>query len=121
MAYPGSASAEVELSDTKSWRSMPQETSGNAPAALSSPLRTETIASAGNQADILSSLPPPPPFDLRVTNLTVGVPPPSHYLPLPIPIPIPAFLRKKTPDDTRPKAILTDVSAECHAGEMLAM
>lgn len=80
------------------------------------------IQSQSANNDILSSLPPPPPFDLRVLHLSVGVPPPSHYLPLPIPIPIPALLQKRTPhDDTRSKAILTDVSAECHAGEMLAM
>lgn len=83
-------------------------------------IRAETL-STNNQQDILSSLPPPPPFDLRVANLTVGVPPPSLYLPLPIPIPIPSFLRKAAPSDEPPKAILTDVSAECHAGEMLAM
>src|ERR1700733_10737261 len=72
--------------------------------------------------DVLSSLPPPPPFDLRVVNLTVGAPPPSHYLPLPIPIPIPKFLLKNTNEtDSRPKTILQNVDAECLSGEMLAM
>lgn len=72
--------------------------------------------------DVLSSLPPPPPFDLRVVNLTVGAPPSSQYLPLPIPIPIPKFLLKNANEiDSRPKTILQNVDAECQSGEMLAM
>lgn len=95
-------------------------TSGQAQLlAVNAPFRLQATTS---ESDVLNSLPPPPPFDLRVANLTIGVPPPSQYLPLPIPVPIPKFLlRKRNNDDTRSKTILTDVSAECHAGEMLAM
>lgn len=100
------------------------EIPSNVPRGLTAPTSTSLHLHA-TTSDILSTLPPPPPFNLRVVNLTVGAPPPSQYLPLPIPIPIPKFLQKggrsESDTDTRPKTILQDVSAECHAGEMLAM
>ncbi|KAF8305817.1 hypothetical protein DL93DRAFT_2232864 [Clavulina sp. PMI_390] len=71
--------------------------------------------------DVLSTLPPPPPFDLLVRDLTVGIPPPAQYLPLPIPIPVPTFLRQEVDQQGGSKAILTNISAECNAGEMLAI
>jgi hypothetical protein len=100
----------------------------NAPRGLTVPTTSTSLdlvhLHATTTSDVLSGLPSPPPFDLRVVNLTVGAPPPSQYLPLPIPIPIPKFLQNSVSgerSDTRPKTILQDVSAECHAGEMLAM
>ncbi|KAF8310725.1 P-loop containing nucleoside triphosphate hydrolase protein [Clavulina sp. PMI_390] len=103
---PGAAPAHISAHDPPSTTAEPQ-------------LHRETSRKHTN--DILSSLPPPPPFDLVVRDLTVGVPPPAQYLPLPIPIPVPSFLRKQNDQPGSSKAILTNISAECNAGEMLAI
>ena len=98
-----------------------QENPSNVPRGLAVPTSTSLRLHAAT-SDVLSSLPPPPPFNLRIVNLTVGAPLPSQYLPLPVPIPVPKFLLKRISEsDTRPKSIIQDVCAECQAGEMLAM
>ena len=69
---------------------------------------------------LLHSLPPPPPFDLSIKDLSIGVPPPQHFLPLPVPIPVPRFLGANRNDDSD-KTIICDVSASCGSGEILAL
>lgn len=65
----------------------------------------------------MTSLPPPPPFDLEIEDLTIGVPTSSGGLPI-----FGKFFAKPAEDaDGQPKAIVRNVSATCASGEMLAM
>ncbi|KAJ6626947.1 P-loop containing nucleoside triphosphate hydrolase protein [Mycena sp. CBHHK59/15] len=70
---------------------------------------------------LILSLPPPKPYSLTVTNLTVGAPPSQESIPLgPVNLPIPAFLRpKKVADGSA--TIVRAASGTCGAGEMLAI
>ncbi|KAJ7171842.1 P-loop containing nucleoside triphosphate hydrolase protein [Mycena crocata] len=73
---------------------------------------------------LILSLPPPKPYSLTVTNLTIGVPSSLESVPLgPISIPIPSFLRskKQAPGDTSRTTIVRNASGTCEAGEMLAI
>lgn len=69
---------------------------------------------------LLPSLPSPPPFDLCIEDLSIGVPLPQHFLPLPVPIPIPSFLGTKGNDNSN-KTIIRNVSITCDSGEILAL
>ncbi|KAG8931848.1 hypothetical protein FRC02_002035 [Tulasnella sp. 418] len=94
--------------------------SGEAKYPPTSLLRNITTDMASK--DIINSLPPPPPYNLSVEELTIGVPPPKPVLPLPIPIPIPEFLRKKAQNSEAPlRHIVRNISAKCDSGEMLAI
>jgi hypothetical protein len=67
------------------------------------------------------TLPPPPAFDLLITNLSIGIPRPARYLPLPVPIPIPEFLSRKKDLEYLKQTIIRDVNTRCGSGEVLAM
>jgi hypothetical protein len=71
--------------------------------------------------DGLTSLPPPPAFDLFIQGLSIGVPAPERYLPLPVPIPVPQFLSRKKDLDYLTQTIIRDVDVKCGSGEVLAM
>lgn len=65
----------------------------------------------------LFSVAPPPPYDLVMDDLTIGVPSSTS-------IPLPNALKKrfsKPAADTEPKTIVRDVSVTCANGEMLVM
>ncbi|KAG8923585.1 hypothetical protein FRC00_006062 [Tulasnella sp. 408] len=65
----------------------------------------------------MTFLPPPPPFDLEIEDLTIGVPTSSGGLPI-----LGKFFNKPAEDaDGQPRAIVRDVSATCASGEMLAI
>jgi len=79
--------------------------------------------SNNHRKTILDSLqlPPPPAYDLSIRGLSIGVPPPTRYLPLPVPIPYPAFLSKEKNLSYLEQTIIHDVDARCGSGEVLAM
>lgn len=80
-------------------------------------LLVPTYAPDGHDEDgYMNSLPPPPPYDLKIEDLTIGVPTPASHLP----IPLPSFLLKKASHE-HGKTIVRNVSASCASGEMLAM
>ncbi|KAJ7748491.1 P-loop containing nucleoside triphosphate hydrolase protein, partial [Mycena maculata] len=68
-------------------------------------------------------LPPPKPYSLSITNLTIGAPPSQESFPLgPISIPVPAFVQSKKQADVHGgSTIVRAVSGTCDAGEMLAI
>lgn len=70
---------------------------------------------------LLLSLPPPPPFDLSIEDISIGVPPPQHFLPLPVSIPVPSFLLGANKHDNSDKTIIRNVSVSCGSGEILAL
>ncbi|KAJ6501512.1 P-loop containing nucleoside triphosphate hydrolase protein [Mycena vitilis] len=71
---------------------------------------------------LILSLPPPKPYSLTITDLTIGAPPPrENHIPLGIVnVPIPPFLRPKNPQNEAP-TIVRAASGTCGAGEMLAI
>ncbi|KAL1410291.1 hypothetical protein Q8F55_004297 [Vanrija albida] len=76
----------------------------------------------GEDTSALLNLPPPPPFDLEVDGLTVGVPHPKYERLFGLLRG--EFKRKPKTDDetsTKRKVILNDVSVACHQGEVLAI
>ncbi|KAK7064707.1 pleiotropic drug resistance protein, ABC superfamily [Favolaschia claudopus] len=83
-----------------------------------------TVPAASDNAEpgLLLSLPPPKPYSLSISDLTIGAPPPSEgRIPLILgSVPIPSFLRKKQ-DSDGPATIVRNVSGGCGAGEMLAI
>lgn len=66
----------------------------------------------------MNSLPPPPPFDLEIEDLTIGVPSSSSTK-------LPSFTKKLfKKGDAAPqehKTIVRNVSTSCASGEVLAM
>ena len=68
----------------------------------------------------MNSLPPPPPYDLKIDDLTIGVPHAASNLPIPLPDFVDKLLAKK-PGEEGGKTIVRNVSASCASGEMLAM
>ncbi|KAJ7037530.1 P-loop containing nucleoside triphosphate hydrolase protein [Mycena alexandri] len=70
----------------------------------------------------LLSLPPPQPYSLTITNLTIGTPlSRNDRIPLgPISLPIPFFARSKQQSDGS-ATIVREASGTCGAGEMLAI
>ncbi|KAG8903628.1 hypothetical protein FRB99_002933 [Tulasnella sp. 403] len=65
-----------------------------------------------NDDNYMISLPPPPPYNLQIQQLTIGVPP-SASLSLP-------FLKSHHSAE-QPRPIVRNVSASCASGEMLAI
>ncbi|KAJ6569618.1 P-loop containing nucleoside triphosphate hydrolase protein [Mycena capillaripes] len=71
---------------------------------------------------LIMSLPPPKPYSLTITNLTIGAPPPREkHIPVAIfNVPVPAFMRPKKEAEGA-ATIVRAVSGTCGAGEMLAI
>ncbi|KAJ7356761.1 P-loop containing nucleoside triphosphate hydrolase protein [Mycena albidolilacea] len=80
-------------------------------------------ASNDDEPGLILSLPPPKPYSLRITDLTIGAPPPAEdRIPLILgSVPIPSFLRSKKEEENGPATIVRAVSGTCGAGEMLAI
>jgi len=92
------------------------------------PTMVQTLLRTGSMTEdmLMMSLPPPPPFDMIVENLTIGVPLENKELPLPFPVPVPTvvknwFRKKKEGGEEGPGVIVKNVSTRCASGEMLAM
>ncbi|KAF7367372.1 ABC transporter domain-containing protein [Mycena sanguinolenta] len=71
-----------------------------------------------DEPGLILSLPPPKPFDLQITNLTIGGAPESRIRGS---VPLPSFLRSKKQETDGPATIIQAVSGTCGAGEMLAI
>jgi hypothetical protein len=70
---------------------------------------------------LILSLPPPKPYSLIISNLTIGAPPIRETIPLgPVSVPLPSFVRSKKNADGGP-TIVRGASGTCGAGEMLAI
>ncbi|KAF8213711.1 P-loop containing nucleoside triphosphate hydrolase protein [Mycena galopus ATCC 62051] len=75
------------------------------------------------EAGLILSLPPPKPYSLEVTDLTIGAPTVSEgRIPLILgSVPIPSFLQSKKEAADGPATIVRAVSGSCEAGELLAI
>ncbi|KAJ7275585.1 P-loop containing nucleoside triphosphate hydrolase protein [Mycena haematopus] len=88
------------------------------PASMAMPAPNES------EPGIILSLPPPKPFSLSITNLTIRAPAAVEgRIPLILgSVPIPSFLRRsKGQEVDGPATIIRAVSGTCGAGEMLAI
>ncbi|KAJ7151563.1 P-loop containing nucleoside triphosphate hydrolase protein [Mycena filopes] len=74
-------------------------------------------------AGLILSLPPPKPYSLTITNLTIGTPVsrPDRISLGPVSLPIPAFARSKKERADGPSTIVREASGTCGAGELLAI
>lgn len=63
-----------------------------------------------NSPRLKYSSPPPPPFDLSVEDLSIGIP--EHFLP---------FLLGASRPDNSNKTIIRNVTASCRSEELLAL
>lgn len=95
------------------------------------------VADSARDEEKILTLPPPPSYDVQITNLSIGVPPPRVYIPTPIPIPIPQIitegLRRRLAKNNDAQAhqaagpspkdnlIVRDVTATVNRGEMMAI
>lgn len=85
--------------------------------------RPETSETRYTRHSVLDTLtlPPPPAYDLFINGLSIGVPPPTNYLPLPVPIPVPRVFLRNQSKDYLDQTIIRDVNVHCGSGEVLAM
>jgi ABC-type multidrug transport system fused ATPase/permease subunit len=85
-----------------------------------------------SQPDAILALPPPPPYDVHVQDLSIAVPPFRAYIPTPIPIPIPTAVTnlfrksgKRNGNDAEAGVsdglIVRNVNAAIRSGEMCAL
>jgi hypothetical protein len=76
-----------------------------------------------NRRSVLDTLtlPPPPAYDLFMKEFSIGIPPPTNYLPLPVPIPAPRIFSRNENNDYLTQTIIRDVNVRCGSGEVLAM
>lgn len=101
---------ELELDDLKR-----THTSNPSPKGI---LTTTLLRNDIEDDTYMISLPPPPPFDLEIDDLTIGVPSSSGGIPLLGRL----FPKQASEDDAAlPNTIVKNVSAICSSGEMLAM
>ncbi|KDQ16857.1 hypothetical protein BOTBODRAFT_30755 [Botryobasidium botryosum FD-172 SS1] len=87
------------------------------------PANTDHLVPAAST--FMAPLPPPPPFDLRVSNLTIGTPARASYLPFPVSSPLPtparALFGSSANNSGKTEFIIRDVSVTCKSGEMTAI
>lgn len=73
----------------------------------------------------LSSLRPPPPYSVFVTNLTIIAPVPPVTIPLAVPIPIPGFISRRLGPRSRgadpPRELVRSANLQVEPGEVLAI
>ncbi|KAG8951402.1 hypothetical protein FRC04_006173 [Tulasnella sp. 424] len=99
---------DVELDDLKP---------SNASQSPKDMLNATLLPHIDVEDNYMTSLPPPPPFDLEIEDLTIGVPTSSGGFPI-----LGKFFSKPAEDaDGQPKSIVRNVSATCASGEMLAI
>lgn len=91
------------------------------PTFVAPPVLSESVS---DPSDLLSSLRPPPPYAVRVTNLTIVAPIPPITIPLAIPIVLPAFLtrgRTSSGEQRTPTELVRAVNLVVEPREVLAI
>ncbi|KAJ7630449.1 P-loop containing nucleoside triphosphate hydrolase protein [Roridomyces roridus] len=73
-----------------------------------------SLPEAAGPEELILALPPPKPYSLSISDLTIGAPQSQDSY-------IPSFLRPKKQGDDGPATIVRNVSGTCGAGEMLAI